>query len=70
MLRHDVVDAVKKGLFRIYAIKSIDEGLQVLTGKPAGKRLPNGGFTTGSVHALVNARLAQFAKAQKRFGGS
>ncbi len=69
MLRHDVVDSVRKGQFHVYSVKTIDEGIELLTGKPAGTRPAGRKFPPGSIHALVDARLADFAKRQKRFGG-
>ncbi len=66
MLRHDVVEAVKNGKFHVYAIKTIDEGIELLTGKPAGKRTKNG-FAPGSIHSLVDAKLTSFAKRQKEY---
>jgi ATP-dependent Lon protease len=69
MLRHDVVDAVKEGTFHIYAISAIDEGIEILTGKKAGRRVQKGRFEAGSVHALVDARLTDYARHQKKFGG-
>jgi ATP-dependent Lon protease len=62
MLRHDVVDAVAKGQFHIYAIKSIDEGLEILTGMRAGRRNADGTFEKGTVHHLVNDTLTKFAR--------
>ncbi len=67
MLRHDVVDAVKEGKFHIYAIHTIDEGVELLTGKPAGARLKSGRFTPGSLNDLVDRKLAEFAKKRKKF---
>jgi predicted ATP-dependent protease len=67
MLRHDVVEAVEKGLFHVYAIRHVDEGIELLTGIPAGKRNA-GGFTPGSIHARVDARLTTFAREHKRYG--
>ena len=69
MLRHDVVKAVEEKKFHIYAVKTIDEGIEILTGKPAGKRNASGKFTPGSIHALVEAKLAYFAKVGKKFEG-
>ena len=60
MLRGDVVDAVAKGTFHIYAVGSIDEGIEVLTGKPAGKWIPHKGFEAGSMHFLVDQGLRHF----------
>ncbi len=69
MLRHDVVQAVEERRFHIYAIETIDEGIALLAGKPAGKRLRSGGFAPGSVHALADATLKRYAKQQKKSSG-
>jgi ATP-dependent Lon protease len=68
MLRHDVVDAVREGKFHIYATRTIDQGIELLTGTPAGKRNGKRGFTEGSIFALADAKLKEFAHAQKKFG--
>jgi lon-related putative ATP-dependent protease len=68
MLRHDVVEAVRKKKFHIYKVKSVDQGIEILTGRLAGMRLPNHRFTPGSVHAKVDARLTDYAKRVKKFG--
>jgi len=60
MLRQDVVDAVQKKKFHIYAVRSIDEGIEVLTGKRAGRWIPRGGYEKGSVHYLVDHGLRHF----------
>jgi len=67
MLRHDVVEAVTKGNFHVYAIHTVDEGIELLTGKPAGQRARSGRFTSGSVNDLVDRKLAEFAKLKKKF---
>ncbi|MFZ2467873.1 MAG: AAA family ATPase, partial [Parvibaculum sedimenti] len=67
MLRQDVVDAVERGMFAIYPVERIEEGVELLMGKPAGARGPDGKFTPGSVFALAEARLAAFAENQRRF---
>ena len=64
MLRHDVVDAVRAGKFKIYSVESIDQGIEILTGVPAGERDSSGKFPTDSVNQRVEARLIEFA--QKR----
>lgn len=66
MLRHDIVEATQKNLFHVYAISSIDEGIELLTGKRAGKRTAKGRFPRGSVNALVDARLAEYSRKQKK----
>lgn len=68
MLRHDVVDAVAAGRFHIYPIRTVDEGIEILTGIPAGKRLKNQSFTHGSVHHLADSRLIEFASRWKELG--
>jgi ATP-dependent Lon protease len=65
MLRHDVLDAVKKGKFHIYAIHTIDEGIEILTGIPAGTQSKNGSFPKGTLHYSVDRKLTQFAKRWK-----
>jgi len=62
MLRHDVIEAVSKGMFHIYAIKTIDEGIEILTNIPAGKPLKDASFQKGSVHYLADQTLTQYAK--------
>jgi lon-related putative ATP-dependent protease len=61
MLRGDVIEAVSKGQFRIYAIGHVDEAMELLTGLAAGTRSGNGAFEDGSVNANVEMRLRDFA---------
>lgn len=62
MVRPDVIAAVAAGQFHIYPIATIDEGIEVLTGIPAGERGPDGRFPEGSLNARVAARLAEMAE--------
>ena len=62
MLRHDVVQAVRRGKFHIFAIETIDEGIEILTGRKAGKRLRSGLFEKDSIHHLVDHTLVEYAK--------
>lgn len=64
MLKDEVIQAVKDGKFRIYAVKTIDEGIEVLTGMSSGRRAELG-FTEGSVYDLAEKKLNQFASALK-----
>ncbi len=67
MLDEEVVDAVRKGTFHIYAVRTVDEGIEVLTGVKAGAALPGGGFEPGSINDLVSRRLAEMATSLGRF---
>jgi lon-related putative ATP-dependent protease len=62
MLREDVVEAVKNGQFSIYAVSTIDEGIEVLTGVKAGERGADGTFPTGSINRLVENKLKSYAE--------
>jgi len=64
-LSDDVIKAVKDGMFHIYAIKTIDEGIELLTGVPAGKKNKNGDYPAGSVNYLVNEKLKKYANASE-----
>ena len=68
MLRHDVVEAVEKGRFHVYAITTIDEGIELLTGHKAAAGRSGGRFTPGSIHARVDKRLTEFARKNKTCG--
>jgi lon-related putative ATP-dependent protease len=68
MLDDEVVEAVRGGEFHVWGVKAIDEGIEILTGVPAGRRRKDGSFTLGSVHALVDERLRGYAEALRAFG--
>ena len=61
-LNDDVVEAVKNNLFHIYAVSTIDEGIEVLTGVPAGKKDKDGKFPAGTVNYLAYEKLKKYAK--------
>ncbi len=67
MLRKDVVKAVAAGQFHIYPIKTIDEGMEILTGLPAGERRTNGSYPEGTVNYLVDKKLKELALKIKEF---
>jgi lon-related putative ATP-dependent protease len=67
MLKEELVDAAREGKFTIYPVHTIDEGIEVLTGVPAGKRRPNGTFPEGTVHYLVNKRLQEMAERVREY---
>ena len=64
-LSDEVIEAVKEGLFHIYAISTIDEGIELLTGVPAGSKDENGNFPAGTINYLVYNKLKKYAKVSK-----
>jgi predicted ATP-dependent protease len=67
MLKDEVVEAAKAGNFSIYPVRTIDEGIEVLTGVKAGERQEDGTFEKGTVNYLVDKRLREMAVALKAF---
>jgi lon-related putative ATP-dependent protease len=67
MLKEEIVDAVKAGKFHIYSAKSIDQGIEVLTGTKAGERRPDRAFEEGTVNYRVNKQLKDMAEKLKEF---
>jgi lon-related putative ATP-dependent protease len=65
MLRKDVVEAVREGKFHIYAISTVEDGIEILTGVKAGKRIKTDRFEPGSIFDKVDKKLAQYAKSIK-----
>ena len=61
-LSDDVVDAVKNKKFHIYAVSTIEEGIEVLTGVPAGRKDKDGNFPAGTINYLAYEKLKKFAK--------
>jgi len=67
MLKEEIVDAVKAGQFHLYAVKTIDEGMEVLTGVKAGERREDGTFENGTVNHKVDTRLKNMAEKLREF---
>jgi len=65
MLRQDVVAASATGRFAIWPVETIDEGISILTGQPAGIRGPDGQYPEGTVNRAVEERLGQFARVRR-----
>jgi lon-related putative ATP-dependent protease len=61
MLSDEVVGAVEAGQFHVWAVRTIDEGIELLTGRAAGEQL-DGDYPDGSVHRLVQDRLRRYAE--------
>jgi len=70
MLRDDVVDAVRAGKFHIYAVDSVEQGIEVLSGMSAGKRRRDGSYPARSINGLVVAQLQGMAGKLKSFQAS
>ncbi len=67
MLKEEVVATVKAGKFHIYPVKTIDEGIEILTGVKAGKRQPEGIFEEETINSKVNKRLREMAEHLREF---
>ena len=67
MLREDVVEAVQQGRFAVYAIATIDEAVELLTGQPAGQRGADAQFPADSVNHRVEKQLVRYANQRKGF---
>ncbi|MFZ5556590.1 MAG: Lon protease family protein [Pseudomonadota bacterium] len=66
MLRQDVVAACRDGRFAIYPVATVDEGMELLTGVPAGTADAGGNFPRGSVNARVVERLAELTETRRQ----
>jgi ATP-dependent Lon protease len=67
MLHEEVYDAVKNKKFSIFAVKSINEGMEILTGRKAGKKKADNTFEHGTINALANEKLQCYASDWKKF---
>jgi lon-related putative ATP-dependent protease len=67
VLSDEVVEAVEKGLFHIYPIKTVDEGIEILTGVAAGQRLPDGTYPVGTVNDRVYKKLKYYAETTAKY---
>lgn len=63
MLRDEVVEAVEGGQFHIYAVESVEKGIELLTGVPAGEQGEDGAYPEGTIHEAVIRRLAELSEA-------
>ena len=68
MLRQDVIDACKAGRFAVYPVVTINEGIALLTGRPAGARGADGNYPIDSINRRVEERLRAFANIRRSFG--
>jgi lon-related putative ATP-dependent protease len=70
MLRGDVVEAARAGTFKIYAVDTIDQGIELLTGIPAGERDASGKFAEGTINRRAEDRLLELAKIRLAVGAA
>lgn len=68
MLREEVVQAVADNKFSLWAVSTVTEGIEILTGVPAGERGANGKFPVGTVYQRVEKRLQEFAERLRKLG--
>ena len=67
MLSEDVVDAVQRAKFAVYAIETIDDATELLTGQTAGERRADGQFPAGTVNRQIEDRLVEYAQQRRSF---
>ena len=69
VLRDDVVQAVQDGRFNIYAVKTVEEGIEVLTGVPSGESNEGGDYPEGTLNYAINRRLEEMAATAREMAG-
>jgi predicted ATP-dependent protease len=70
MLGDEVVEAARKGEFHVWAVETVDQGIELLTGSPAGERRADGTYPEGTVNALVARRLLDYADRLRVFAST
>ena len=65
MLKQEVIDAVAEGVFHIYPISSIEQGIEVLTGVPAGMANAKGEYPKGTIYRAVRDRIREMSELLK-----
>jgi predicted ATP-dependent protease len=69
MLDEEVVAAVREGRFHVYAVSSVDEAMEILTGIPAGERKEDGTFEEGTLNDLVDRKIRRALELLQRLEG-
>ena len=69
-LDDEVIAAVRDGKFHIWPVATIDEGIEILTGVPAGEKGADGAFPPGTIHHLVGKQLAAYTETLIKMGKS
>jgi hypothetical protein len=70
MLREEVVAAVTVGKFHVYPVATVDEGIELLTGQPAGQRVDDGEYPGETVNGRIAARLREMGQAYRAPSGA
>jgi len=70
VLNTEVLEAAQKGIFHIWAVDNVDQGIELLTGVPAGERDDEGAFPEGTINYLVDTRLDELSRGMKEFEAS
>jgi len=68
MLKEEVLEAVEKKKFHIWAVSTVEEGIEILTGKKAGKKDKRGKYPAGTIYQLVDKKLGEYSEKLARFG--
>ncbi len=69
-LSDEVIEAVEQGKFHIYPVETIDQGIEILTGKPAGQIGSDGTYPAGTINALVSQKLKEYTDTLIKLGKS
>lgn len=69
MLREEVVKAARNGEFHVWAVSTIDEGIEILTGVPAGEKRDDGTWPDGTINYLVDKKLKEYSELVHKQGG-
>jgi predicted ATP-dependent protease len=67
MLREDVVAAAEEDVFNVYAVETVDEAIELLTGRPSGERDDGGVYPEGTVNRAIDDRLSELAELARKF---
>jgi lon-related putative ATP-dependent protease len=67
MLKPEVITAVEEGTFHVWSVTSIDQGVEILTGTPAGERQEDGSWPEGTVNERVDRRLREMTEIVRSF---
>jgi lon-related putative ATP-dependent protease len=70
MLKDEVIEAVQEGKFQIWSVETIDQGIEILTGIPAGDLQPDGSYPEGTINYLVDKRLREMIENLKKYSAT